>query len=133
MTQITKNFNLSEFFSDEDLMKNNYTPEDLINVVYLCTEVLQPLRNALNKPIIITSGFRTVAHNEEVNGAINSQHCKGQAADFKCNNMKNAFETIKDGLIFDQLIWEGGSHFSPAWIHVSFNRKKNRQETIKAI
>ncbi|WP_448826708.1 D-Ala-D-Ala carboxypeptidase family metallohydrolase [Capnocytophaga bilenii] len=43
---------------------------------------LEVLRAALgNKPIIITSGYRTPAHNKKVGGADNSQHLTASAAD----------------------------------------------------
>jgi Uncharacterized protein conserved in bacteria len=42
---------------------------------------LEALRNALNVPVIITSGVRCPTRNEEVGGVENSQHLFGQAAD----------------------------------------------------
>ncbi len=42
---------------------------------------LEALRNALNVPVIITSGVRCQTRNAEVGGVDNSQHLFGQAAD----------------------------------------------------
>ncbi|MEO1814545.1 MAG: D-Ala-D-Ala carboxypeptidase family metallohydrolase [Acetobacterium sp.] len=42
---------------------------------------LEALRNALNVPVIITSGVRCQKRNAEVGGVDNSQHLVGQAAD----------------------------------------------------
>ena len=42
---------------------------------------LEALRNALNVPVIITSGVRCPTRNAEVGGVENSQHLYGQAAD----------------------------------------------------
>ena len=44
---------------------------------------LEKLRNKVNQPIIITSGYRCSLHNKKVNGAKNSQHLYGNAVDIK--------------------------------------------------
>ncbi len=42
---------------------------------------LQALRSALQRPVLITSGYRNPVHNARVGGAPNSLHLKGMAAD----------------------------------------------------
>jgi hypothetical protein len=42
---------------------------------------LEELRCLAGQPIIITSGFRTVAHNRDIKGKTNSAHLRGLAAD----------------------------------------------------
>ena len=49
---------------------------------------LQDLRTYLNKPITITSGYRTDSYNKQCGGAENSYHLKGQAVDIYCNGVK---------------------------------------------
>lgn len=44
-------------------------------------ETLEKIRNHFNAPVIINSGYRTPNWNRKVNGAPNSYHCKGMAAD----------------------------------------------------
>ena len=44
--------------------------------------LLQCIREHFGKPIHITSGYRTAAHNAAVGGAKSSQHLLGRAADF---------------------------------------------------
>ena len=43
--------------------------------------ILTLIRTHFNKPVIITSGCRCVAHNERVGGGSASQHLLGRAAD----------------------------------------------------
>ena len=76
--KITKNFTLSEFCGD-------ILPQTsvIINLTSLCLNCLQPLRDGLGKPVIITSGYRTPEHNKNVGGVPTSQHLYGQAADIK--------------------------------------------------
>lgn len=44
-------------------------------------EVLEKIRSHFEAPVIISSGYRTPSWNSKVNGASNSYHCKGMAAD----------------------------------------------------
>lgn len=45
------------------------------------------LREYVGKPIKVTSGFRCEAHNAAINGAKNSQHKKGDAADIYVSSL----------------------------------------------
>ena len=44
-------------------------------------EILETIRNHFNAPVTVNSGYRTPSWNSKVNGAPNSYHCKGMAAD----------------------------------------------------
>jgi len=62
---------------------NTPTPEVLLNLSILCKGTLEPLREALGMPVVITSGYRCKELNDMVSHrSPNSQHVKGQAADF---------------------------------------------------
>jgi zinc D-Ala-D-Ala carboxypeptidase len=47
---------------------------------------LQRLRDALGKPLILTSAYRSPAHNKAVGGAKNSMHMRGIAFDVRMEN-----------------------------------------------
>lgn len=102
---------------------------DQINALTnLVKYVLEPLRALYKKPVYVSSGFRSEALNEAVNGSKTSQHMKGEAADITAGSKKanmKLFELIRDNLTFDQLIDE--SDYS--WIHVSFT-KNNRNQIL---
>lgn len=128
------NFSIKELCKSPTAVKLNLnnTPYDLEvqdNLLYLITEVLQPLRERLQKPIIVTSGYRSLALNKAIGGVKNSQHLKGQAADIHVPSMSisDLFNFIKDsGIEYDQLINEYDQ-----WIHVSYNKKGNRKKAFK--
>lgn len=111
---------------------NNEPPKGIIpNLRALCENVLQPLRNHIGVPVIITSGYRCAALNKKIGGVPNSQHCLGQAADFVIprGNLEEAFNYIKNYLDYDQLLFEHSKDGS-TWIHVSYNKGHNRRQAI---
>ena len=142
--QISKNFTLDELtYSDtaKKLNIKNIPSEEVYNkMCYLVNNLLQPLREQLNKPIIINSCFRGPELNKAVNGAITSQHCKGEAADIEIKGMSNYDLAcyIKDHFEFDQLILEFANNLqndpNSGWVHVSLKDNNNRREclTIKS-
>lgn len=52
-----------------------------LEIDYRFIQALQEIRDAIGRPIKITSGFRCHKHNMEVGGAITSNHLKGRAVD----------------------------------------------------
>ena len=63
---------------------DNTPPEEAVeNLRRLCQGTLEPLREALQLPVVITSGFRTKALNDRLaHSSERSQHMQGCAADF---------------------------------------------------
>lgn len=93
------------------------TEQQINDLRRLCTELLQPIRDELGKPIVITSGLRPVWLNVMVGGSKTSEHIDGRAADFKVVGM-TPYEVTKHvsqmRLPFQQLI----SEFN-RWTHIS--------------
>ena len=84
---LSPHFTASELVESATAKKHGIdnTPprEALDNLATLCRCTLEPLREALGMPIIITSGYRCPRLNDIIErSAHNSQHTKGQAADF---------------------------------------------------
>jgi len=83
----TPHFSLLEFVESATARKyginNNPPPEAVDNLRRLCVNTLEPLREAMGLPVIITSGYRCKALNDIIaHHSHKSQHLKGQAADF---------------------------------------------------
>ena len=85
-------FNYTEFDSPDELGSGkNMSPKIL--------EMLDIAREKYDKPIKITSGYRTQAYNEDLKArgykaSKNSSHLKGLAVDIHCNNSKDRFELV---------------------------------------
>lgn len=137
-------FTIEELYASQTAkakgIDNKPNVQQMINLVYLASYVLEPLRVAMNEPIKIGSGFRSQKLNAAVGGIKNSQHMKGQAADL-CIDGNRAkgrrwFEYIRDNLPFDQLIWEKNPKTGSEWVHVSFIYQdfgKNRHQVIDGL
>lgn len=79
------NFKISELIQSDTAIQNNINNmpdinslDNLLNLIVFC---LQPIRDKLKKPMIITSGYRNLQVNKLVGGVSNSQHTKGQAVE----------------------------------------------------
>lgn len=86
-TNLSTSFKVKEF-----VCQDNKTDEILI-----CTKLvtlLQAIRDHFNKPVIITSAYRTQAHNKAVGGSTNSQHLYGKAADIQISG--ESLQSIAD-------------------------------------
>ena len=134
-----KHFNLSEFFQSytaaKNGIKNEPSPDEKATIVrninLLVDNILDPVRDMVNTPIIITSGYRCPQVNRLVGGVDNSQHMSGCAADFHVmgftpSMMHEVFLYIFNTLEFDQLIYYRSKNF----IHVSYVENCNRHEAF---
>ena len=118
-------------------IKNTPSKEELSNLEDIAVNVFDKVRECIGAPLGITSGFRCKALNTAVGGAKYSDHMTGRALDIDVDifgNGTNAevFEFIKDNLEFDKLIWEFGTDDEPSWVHVSYNKNRNRGIVLKA-
>ena len=102
------------------------------NLKALCMEVLQPLRDYLGKPVVISSGYRSEEVNKAVGGVKRSQHLRGEAADIHVENTEQLIvimHFIMDNCDFDQLIWEKNKA-GAQWVHVSYKREGENRNMV---
>lgn len=144
--KLSKNFCLAEMLRSQLAERHGITeqfspPENVKeNLKALCRNILQPLRDSLKKPILVSSGYRCVRLNSFVGGSPRSDHLTGKAADLNFfingreENLRLAIEVIKLKLSFKQMILEGGTLHNPRWIHISYDldKKKNIREILFA-
>lgn len=136
---LTPHFTLQELCASQTAKEHgidNTPPEEAVgNLRALCENCLEPLREALGLPVVITSGFRTKALNAKLaHASSTSQHMRGQAADFYVGKgsreeLIKAFREILTNpkIDFDQLI------LYPSFIHVSYvSKERNRRGILLA-
>jgi predicted chitinase len=135
--------NLSRYFTLDELTHSNTAKAEGIanqpgagEIMFLralCTTLLDPLREAVGRPIKVNSGYRGPALNQRIRGAKNSQHLTGQAADIQSpgTTVLELFKkVIRLKLPFDQIIYEVNG--SAKWVHLSHNPGANRGEILLA-
>ena len=84
MGDISTNFSWHEFNCHDGTPVPGIYKDNIIDLV---TDVLQPLRDVLDVPIKIISGYRTSLYNRNCGGVENSQHLLGRAADIDIQGM----------------------------------------------
>ena len=128
MIRISKHFTLEEMCHTSQPFDNTPSVQQIINLCFGVHNILEPLRNLLEKPIIINSGFRSKKVNEAVGGVSNSQHLQGLAADIRvCHaDIQRVFYILKALKHCDQVL--GGRSF----VHISWKVDGSpRQEYIQ--
>lgn len=136
--QLSKNFHLSELIKSQTASRygipNYPNSTQTENLRIVCEKVLQPTRDYFDRPLIVSSGYRSPLLNARIGGSKNSQHCFGQAADFEIPGLPNkqVAQWIKDNLSYDQLILEfyDGKNPNSGWIHCSFVDRNRKQSMI---
>jgi len=132
------NFSMSELISSStaNMYKINNMPDinSLDNLLLLIVNTLQPVRDLIGKPMIVTSGYRCPQLNKHpaIGGSSTSEHVKGMACDFVITGMSVSDIVSKirhSNIPFNQLIEEHGKN--GAWVHISYNKAGNRKDVLR--
>jgi len=129
--QLSKHFTLEEMEKSQTATRKG---GEIKNLGDLCYEVLEPVRAKFDKPVTITSGYRSPELSEAIGSKATSQHCLGQAVDFEIAGVSNLEVALwlTNNVNFDQCIlefWKEGEPNS-GWIHVSFHEGSNRKQVL---
>lgn len=108
------------------------------NLKNLIENLLDPIREKLEKPIIVTSGYRHPKLNKAVGGSKTSNHLYGYAADvhIKGDNIEIVETLLELGINFDECICEGSVFnkenelVSCKWVHLALKPSNNRKKFI---
>mgnify|MGYP000156012280 FL=1 len=136
--KLSGHFSLAELTKSQTATRkgidNKPTLDHIENLTELCTHVLEPTRRNFGKPMVISSGYRSEELCEAIGSSKNSQHAKGEAADFEMFGVDNKelAKYIKNNLVFDQLILEFYNPDDPSsgWVHCSYNKEENRKQSL---
>lgn len=111
---ISENFKLYEFASPD-------TQE--VKIDNRVVRKIQNIREHFGKPVIITSGYRTIEHNKKVRGVPNSYHTKGMAIDWYIQGIPIG-ELAK---VAEQYGFTGiGQYRVKHFIHTDIRKKKTK-------
>lgn len=138
MTYLSSHFTLDELTNSQTAARmgiDNTPDEPTIERLKQTCYGLEEVRKLLGeKPILISSGYRSVALNAAVGGQPGSQHLLGQAVDFTCPTYGTPAQIISairaSDIQYDQVILE---FYNPekktGWVHISFS-PRNRKTAL---
>ena len=132
---ITENFTMAELTESQIATRlgiDNTPDEHAFRNLVKLAKSLQDIRDLINAPLIITSGYRGPKLNEHIGGSKTSVHMKGFAADIRSHSFGTPYQ-LADAIInspiqFDQLILEFNS-----WVHFGLNQGKWRNQVLTAM
>ena len=135
--QLSKNFSLEEMERSQTAqrmgIKNKAGSGEIKNLTDLCYNVLEPCRAKFDKPIRISSGYRSEELCVAIGSKKTSQHALGMAVDMEIpseSNLKVAL-WLQNNVDYDQLILEYYTgEANSGWIHVSFHEGNNRKQVL---
>ena len=138
--KLTDNFTLAELTKSQTAERcgidNNPDKEHIENLQRLCNHILQPVRDYFQKPVTISSGYRSPELSQKIGSSSRSQHCKGEAADFEVPGVSNKelADFINENLDYDQVILEfhNPDEINSGWVHASYVGEGNRSEYLLA-
>ena len=137
--RLSDHFTLNEFIKSQTAERKGIanSPNEIhvIAMESLCYNILERVRAAFAKPIIVNSGYRSVALCEAIGSKSTSQHCDGEAVDIEIQGISNydLAKYIEKELNFDQLILECWDGIEPnsGWVHISYvNDVANRKDVL---
>ena len=120
--KLSANFTVAEFACKDG--------SDPVFVDSSLAALLQKIRDHFGRPVVITSGYRTAAHNKSVGGAKSSQHLLGRAADIQVAGV-----SVEDVAAYAESLlpgWGGVGRYpvkagrTKGWVHVDTRANKSR-------
>ncbi len=116
---LTPHFKVSEFACKDG--------SDAILISEELVSLLEQIRTHFEKPIVITSGYRTAAHDKRVGGSGAGYHVKGMAADFVIRNLSPAVIALfAQKLLGDKGGVECGCYELGGYVHIDTRPSKWR-------
>jgi zinc D-Ala-D-Ala carboxypeptidase len=137
MTQLTTHFTLEEFTDSQTAARKGIknVPGENSQAranIQRTAETMEKVRTILgDKPILVSSGYRSPQVNAAVGGAKTSAHVHGLAVDFSCPGFGTPIQICKalqphmKDLGIDQLIHEFNT-----WVHLGLSAGQPRQMAL---
>ena len=138
--KLSDNFSLNELTKSQTAERkgidNTPGPNPQENLKSLCEMILQPVRDHFGQVVSVSSGYRSQELCVAIGSSTQSQHAKGEAADFEIFGVSNKelADWINENLDYDQLILEYWKESDPnsGWVHCSYTNGSNRKQYLRA-
>ena len=127
-------FTWAEMTTTSTSLPNVPSSTDRQRIRHFVTEVLDPIRRYIGRPVRVTSGYRSEGVNIAIGGSKTSAHRYGFAADIKARGLTAAelvAEIVALGIEFDQLI--GYDEKRGGHVHIGLSPSgRNRRQVLWA-
>ena len=138
--KLSDNFSLNELTKSQTAERkgidNTPGPNHQENLKSLCEMILQAVRDHFAQVVSVSSGYRSPELCVAIESSTQSQHAKGEAADFEIFGVSNKelADWINENLDYDQLILEYWKESDPnsGWVHCSYTDGSNRKQYLRA-
>ena len=141
MMRLSQHFTLDELTHSEYAVRMGLdnTPSLVIiaNLTRLANRI-ELARSILgNKPVVVSSGYRSISVNSGVGGSPTSQHMTGNAADILVPGFGRPKDVVAKlrqhfaELAYDQLILEYPGSASGGWTHIGFATRPRGHVLVK--
>ena len=138
--KLTENFSLNELTKSQTAERkgidNIPSTEHQENLKRLCESILQRVRDHFGQVVSVSSGYRSPELCIAIGSSTQSQHARGEAADFEIFGVSNKelADYIDQNLDYDQLILEYWKESDPnsGWVHCSYTNGSNRKQYLRA-
>ena len=130
--RLSPHFSLEELTQSDTAVRlgidNTPTVEIIDNLTFLAKE-LEYVRDVLNAPMLISSGYRSYVLNDHLGSKRTSSHCKGLAVDFISPSFGNPHSVVEAIVLaninYDQVLLE-----YDRWCHLSFHPENPRNQAL---
>jgi len=139
--KLTENFSLNELTKSQTAERkgidNTPSAEHQENLKSLCEMILQPIRDHFGQVVSVSSGYRSPELCVAIGSSTQSQHARGESADFEIFGVSNKelADYIDQNLDYDQIIleyWKGEDEPNSGWVHCSYTNGSNRKQYLRA-
>ena len=101
--KLSDNFTLAEYLRSATADKFGFAeqynpPPSILANIRRINEYVERIREEMNRPLKITSGYRCKRVNDKVGGVGNSMHLTGEAVDIAYNSIPDALRLIDAGI-----------------------------------
>ena len=137
-TYLSTHFSLEEACASQTAdrlgVENEPTPVILENMRQTAYGMELVRKELGDKPILISSWYRSPYVNQMVGGSKGSDHQFGYAVDFICPSFGTVDEVVRrlveSAIDFDQVIKEFASSKTGGWCHISFSPRNRKQALV---
>ena len=134
---MTEHFTLNEFLRSDTASRykidNTPNKEQLENIEFVARQ-LEIIRSYYNKPMFISSGFRTKELNTLLKGSKTSQHMQGLAVDINLKSKeenKIFFNLVYKLIKANQIkVYQLIDEYNHKWVHIGFSKTNPKGQIL---